>query len=67
MKKVDRAEIIFFSILALAAGMILGAVLFEIANMPKQLNCNDGVTETFENGYKLKTYIPANDTCRRKK
>lgn len=63
----SRAEKIFWSLLFLTAGILVGAVLMAMTSPPyTKKKCNDGVSEQIVDGYKVKTYIPALDECKNK-
>lgn len=63
----NKAEKIFWALLFLTAGMIIGAVLMAITSPPyAKSKCNDGTSEQIVDGHKIKTYIPALDECKNK-
>lgn len=53
-------------ILAFIFGILLGVVFAWITLQPKKLDkdCLDGWYEEIENGVRVKTYMPALDTCK---
>lgn len=61
----SRKEKIFWIILAGLAGMTIGMAIISMMVPPaRKYNCNTGVTEEVKDGVKMKTYIPALDTCK---
>lgn len=64
----SRKEKMFWLILAGLAGVIIGMVIISIVMPPaRKENCNTGITEEVKDGVKIKTYIPAHDTCKEDK
>ena len=61
----SKKEKIFWLILAGLAGMTIGMAIISMMVPPsRKPNCNTGVIEEVKDGVKIKTYIPANDTCK---
>lgn len=61
----SKKEKMFWLILAGLAGMTIGMAIISMMVPPaRKSNCNTGVTEEVKDGVKIKTYIPANDTCK---
>lgn len=61
----SKKEKMFWLILAGLAGMTIGMVIISMMVPPaRKTNCNTGVIEEVKDGVKMKTYIPANDTCK---
>ena len=61
----SKKEKMFWLILAGLAGMTIGMAIISMMVPPsRKPNCNTGVTEEVKDGVKIKTYIPALDTCK---
>lgn len=63
----SRAEKAFWAGLLLATGMILGAVMVSLTQVPKKADCDNGISEQLKDGVMVKTYMPALDTCKDQK
>jgi len=64
----SKKEKMFWMILAGLAGVVIGMVIISLMVPPaRKENCNTGVYEEVKDGVKIKTYIPANDTCKENK
>ena len=59
MKKLEK---VFWGVLIFGCGMIVGAVLYAIGT-PRKVECNSGIIEEIKDGKKVRTYLPALDTC----
>lgn len=63
-----KKEKIFWMMLVGLAGIVIGMVLISLMMPPaRKENCNTGVYEEVKDGVKIKTYIPAHDTCKENK
>ena len=60
----SKLEKMFWAGLMLTAGMIIGAVMVSLSQVPKKKDCNDGMSEYIKDGVKIKTYLPALDDCK---
>ena len=61
----SKAEKMFWVGLLLATGMIIGALMVSFtSNTKKSVDCNDGISEEVKEGVRIKTYMPALDTCK---
>ena len=63
----SKAEKMFWAGLLLAAGMVIGALMAALTQTPKKPTCDDGVSEMVKDGVRIKTYLPALDTCKDQK
>lgn len=62
MSKKEKA---LWLVVAGLAGVAIGMMIISSMVPPaRKTNCNNGVTETVKDGVKIKTYIPAHDTCK---
>lgn len=63
----SKAEKIFWGLLIILAGAVLGMIAASFTVSPSKKNCDNGISYQVENGVHKKTYIPANDTCKEDK
>jgi len=59
MSKLEKA---FWGVLILAVGIIIGGILYAMST-PRKIECNSGIIEEVKDGKKIRTYLPALDTC----